>query len=463
MPPKIALLLCTAFVLVVFILDFKRKPKVTYALWIPLIWMSIVASRMISLWFNTGGFAASPEAYEQGSPIDRAIFIVLIVIGLTILFRRRVRWFEIFRDNIWIFAFFLYCAASILWSDFPMVSLKRLVKAVGNPIMILIILTDPYPVQAVKTVLRRCSYVLIPFSIVLIKYYPLLGRSYNRYSGELQAQGVSTGGNALGLLCLFSGLYFVWAFFSSRAEGRNLQDKKLLIVHALYIIMTIWLFNLANSATSFICFLTGSCIIVCLEIPAVRRRVARISLYLLILALFISPVLFLGYDYILGSFVDLTGHADTFWGRAELWPEFIGMMNKSPLTGNGYGSFWLGDNMATLWDKYWWHPTEAHNGYVETYLELGLIGLVLLFGILLSSYKKIVNALTTDFALARLRIAVLFIALLYNITESAFKGLHLMWLMFLLVAIDVGSHCTSTPIKETPEKNNPYIYETDES
>ncbi len=78
---------------------------------------------------------------------------------------------------------------------------------------------------------------------------------------------------------------------------------------------------------------------------------------------------------------------------------------------------------------------EAHNGYLEIYLNLGLIGLFLLIGVIVSSYKKILKTFMFDFDYGRFQMGFLITALVYNIAESAFKGLHLVWYIFLLISV----------------------------
>lgn len=436
MPPKIALSICIVFILYLFKIDSKCESYVSRALWIPLIWMMIVGSRMPALWLNPAGMV-SPEAYLEGNPLNRNIFIILIVTGIFILSRRKIDWSQILKNNMWIFLLFLYGGVSILWSDFPSVSFKRWIKAIGNPIMVLIVLTSPAPVEAVKTMFRRCAYVLIPLSIVLYKYYPLLGRVYHRYSGELFVTGVTTNKNSLGLLCLVLGLFFFWNLLTLWRSKKVYTDKREILVHVTLLFMILWLLVVADSATSTMLFILGICIMLGFELPFIKENIQCKLRFLIIVSLCLTPFLLFGFSSWLSSVVNITGHTATFWGRVQLWPEFIGLMGASHLIGTGYDSFWLGHRIATLWAKYWWHPTEAHNGYVETYLNLGLIGLFLLLGVIISAYRKICRTLMSDFNYGRLKMVFIVIALLYNVTEAAFKGLHLMWFVFLLIAIRV--------------------------
>ena len=64
-------------------------------------------------------------------------------------------------------------------------------------------------------------------------------------------------------------------------------------------------------------------------------------------------------------------------------------MHTNPLVGTGYESFWLGPRLKDVWAQTGAGINEAHNGYLEVYLNQGLIGLVLLGGFLIASYRTI--------------------------------------------------------------------------
>jgi len=446
MPPQIALLLCIIFILFLFRIDYKRKSNISIALWIPLIWMMIIGSKMVSHWLYPESSYASADDYLEGSPLDRNVFIALIVAGLFILFKRKINWVQILKNNGFIFFYFLYCGISIVWSDFPFVALKRWIKDIGNLIMVLIVLTDSHPIEAVKTMIRRCAYVLIPLSIVLYKYYPSIGREYHRWSGELMVVGVTTQKNSLGVLCMVCGLYFLWSLFVILLKRNTSINKKEVFIHILLLVMILWLLKMANSATSLMCFITGVCILGVTRLPSVRKNVKHFGVYILC-ALFLFIILQYSLDLVAIIIQNLERDV-TLTGRTDLWKELFAM-GTNPLIGTGYDSFWLGHRMVQLWERWGWHPTEAHNGYIETYLELGLIGVFLLVGLIIVAYRKIKRELISDFEFGRFQLMFLILSLLYNYTESSFKGLQLMWFIFLLNAVKCkffggGSHHRSS-------------------
>jgi O-antigen ligase len=127
---------------------------------------------------------------------------------------------------------------------------------------------------------------------------------------------------------------------------------------------------------------------------------------------------------------------DGLSGRTDLWDQLISMP-VDPVFGAGFESFWLGPRVEHLWKIYWWHPNQAHNGYLEVFLNLGWAGLALLGVVMLWGYRNVVRAFQRDPRVAQLRLAYFVVAPIYNLTEASFKMMHPVWIAFLLSIIAV--------------------------
>ncbi|NIR71117.1 O-antigen ligase family protein [candidate division KSB1 bacterium] len=319
-----------------------------------------------------------------------------------------------------------------MWSDFPFVSFKRWIKSIGILVMVLVVFSESDPVNAVKTVLRRCAYVLVPLSVVFIKYYPDLGRSYSRWTGEAYYHGVATTKNGLGFLCLFSGIYFFWDLLAMWRKRNTHFDKQKVFIHIVFLIMVLWLLRMADSATSTMCFITGVFILVWTELPIMKRNVKAIGGLVLFYALvFLILILLSDVEVLVSSM----GRDMTLTGRLDLWNQLIDI-EINPLVGTGYESFWLGARAEEFWARYWWRPNQSHNGYLETYLNLGWIGTLLLVVVIISAYQKSTRTFLLDYDYGKFRLTFLVMVLFYNVTEAAFHGVHLMRFFFILVAMD---------------------------
>jgi O-antigen ligase len=324
--------------------------------------------------------------------------------------------------------FFFFAGISVLWSDFPAVAFKRWIKALGNLVMVLVVLTDLNRSAAVKRLLARVAFLLIPVSVLFIKYYPELGRGYHRWTWEPMYHGVATTKNGLGVICLVFGLGSVWRVLEAFHNGERPRITGPLIAHGVVLAMALWLFWKADSVTSLNCFLIGGGLIAFMSRPGLARKQAVVHLLVGAVVFFTLSVLFLGVGT---GLLDAMGRDTTLTGRTELWAHIL-QIKVNPWFGVGFESFWLGDRAKHFWELYDWRPNQAHNGYLEVFLNLGSIGVVLLSFAMAWGYRNVVGSLRRDPELGRLRLAFFVVAVLYNLTEAAFKVMHPVWITFLL-------------------------------
>ncbi len=164
MPPFFALILCTLFVFSLLRLERQRSSEVSGAAWIPTLWLLLIAGKPLGVWFGTAGAA------ESGSPLDRLVLSTLLCIGVAALVKRQFAFAAALRANCWLLLLIGYMLLSTLWSEITFIALKRCVRETIVVIMAFVILSEADPRQALESVLRRSTYVLIPSSLLLIKY-----------------------------------------------------------------------------------------------------------------------------------------------------------------------------------------------------------------------------------------------------------------------------------------------------
>jgi len=424
-----------------FIRDHKNQPMTSWGLWVALIWILILSSRPISLWFGLGVQVETPDDYLEGSPVDRTIFMLLEIAGLIALLSRKIDWDKIFRASLWLFVFFIYWAISATWSDYSFVSLKRWIKDIGNVIMVLLIFTEKNPTAALKAVFTRLTYVVIPLSVLLAKYFPEFGRYYNPWTWEYTYCGVTTNKNALGAIVFVCALFLIWDLLDMRKE----EDKKVAAIDVaakgLLLAMSFWLLILSNSSTSLMCVLIGTALLVYLNLPSARTQVWYLGTYALItisliLLIFVIP-------NIVENIVGMVGRDITLTGRTDVWSLSLSLP-INPFLGTGYQSFWLGPFAERFWDLFAFKPTQVHNGYLETYLNGGLMGVVLLLVMILSTGLNLKNGFISGKRYSNLLIAFLVVTLFYNLTEAAFNRMSLVWIVTLLAVLDQPQEPTDT-------------------
>src|SRR5438128_2605355 len=201
------------------------------------------------------------------------------------------------RANGPILLFFLYCSVSVLWSDYPEVAFKRWIRALGDIVMVLVILTD--------------------------------------------------------------------------------------------------------TATSLGCFLLGGGLIAVMNLPGVARKPAAVHLLVVGIVFLCLFGLFLDSDV---GLVQAMGRDTTLTGRTAFWDKVLDM-TVDPLFGARVESFWLGERLEKVWSIYIWHPNQAHNGYLEVFLNLGWTGVALFGLVMIWGYRNVVDALRSDPEAGRIRLA----------------------------------------------------------
>jgi O-antigen ligase len=449
MPPKVAALVILPFIAYLFWREL-RNPQSARISWVPFAWIFIAGSRFPSRWLSLTA-PIEVDGYIEGSPFDRNFFVALIILGTFVLLRRRIAWGQLFQRNKLLIAYLLYCLCSMFWADAPFVLFKRWVKDLGNPIMALILLTEQRPWHAITTTFGRLSYLFVPLSLLFIKYFPDLGRYYTR-GGYGTYTGVADGKNTLGLSCVLIAICLLWTFLYNREARTTIRHWSYLTLIA----MLVWLINIADSQTALICLTVAAVLMLLATRPAIAKQPVRLIAVTLLVAIvyMVGDATFGLQEHVLSWL----GRDATLTNRTNIW-ELVRGEARSPYIGVGFMSFWEGDRIRAIGEGIGaFGLNQAHNGYLEQYVNLGYVGVAFIIGLALVSLVNVRRQLSTDYSTAILRFSILIIALLYNYTEASFYGINNMWLLFVAAAIDpppIRRAAVTAAVRRTPTTDRP--------
>lgn len=429
-PPKIALWGCWAVALYLLWSDTKSRKDISRTLWLPTLWMMRCASRGVDYWLGGG---------TDTGRIDPLCIAIMLIAGFSVLSKRRCNWSGIFAHNSGLFFFYGYLMLSTLWVDDLENPLIKIFRPLGDFVMALVVATEKNPREAIVTMFRRCCFLLIPMSIVLIRYYSYIGCVQSKHWGNDMWVGVTTHKNPLGQLCLVSGLAFFWQLETARKTGLRLWKQ---FTPWIYLAMTAYLFyggggSEQRSSTAIVCLFMV--VVIYLALGFFRSRPGLVfksiiggAVAVALLALILQ---FFGTS-LQGVVAATQGKDATLTDRTYLWQDVIRIGMRNPILGSGYGGFWVPSIYNELSPEADNHPKEAHNGYLETFANLGLLGAGLLAILLWQSLRSASQTVANDFEYGRLRLAVLFMVLIMNYSEATFTvGNHLWWFGFLVVAV----------------------------
>jgi exopolysaccharide production protein ExoQ len=446
--PSIACVLCWCGIAGLFYLDRDRSVRTSKALWLPVIYLWIVGSRSVSSWL---GVTPAPGTNSQidGSPLDATIYGLLLAAAIPVLVLRGKRTRRSLAASWPILMYLCYCLISVVWAFHPDVAFRRWIKSLDDLAMVLIIVTDPWPMEAIKRLIARMGFVLLPTSLLLIKYYGDLGRVYT-VDGGLTNTGVTTDKNMLGVMLFVVSLFTLWRVVSLLGARSQPNRGRHLLAQGILLTFGVVLLQMADSKTSIACFILGGGLMFATRLRAFRSRPARV--HALCLAVFLAggaALLFGGGSEI----AQAMGRKSDFSGRTEIWAALIPTA-PGMIGGAGFESYWISPNVLkfqqTLRSWGWYRPeelNESHDGYLEVYLNLGLVGVSLISLILVSGYRRAIEAFRRSPSIGGLLISYVVVAVIYSITEAGFRMIFIPWI-FLLLAVLTASCVTSGTFRE---------------
>jgi exopolysaccharide production protein ExoQ len=104
---------------------------------------------------------------------------------------------------------------------------------------------------------------------------------------------------------------------------------------------------------------------------------------------------FIAHD--LGTVAAFFDRDATLTGRTTIWGASLVLGMDHPWIGHGFNAFWLGDEgpSGEIRKLAGWDVPSAHNGYLETWLDLGICGLAVFFLGFALHFRKSIRYLVT--------------------------------------------------------------------
>jgi O-antigen ligase len=341
---------------------------------------------------------------------------------------------------ICLLAYVVFAGVSVLWAFRPEASLVRFAQQV----MVVSSIILPAMLAARTADLMYGVFVCFAVGAIVnlffvlnnppnIGYYPGYF-SHKNYLGEFSA------------IALMLALYETLQSGVRRVFG--------IAVVGVAILLLLW----SNSKTAF-----GLALIIpCLAgLTLLTARSTRISPAILLLSI---PVCYAVLSGITGFSMNRVSYwlygDSTFTGRTIIWDFANYEIARKPLLGWGYQSFWLvGPGAPSLVEAPGWvkYMPNAHNGYVDTTLEMGYVGYYLLVIFVIATLHAIGRLAYRDAARAWLVLSLAVYIICYNYLESLWmRGYEFLWVVFLIVAAEAARYWQSFPrTAVTPHRLRP--------
>ena len=352
--------------------------------------------------------AEMEQTSRGGDLVRRVVFLALGAGGTVLLVRGsggprgdvHVRW------PVWFLAAYVgWCAASLLWSDHPPTTVRRLgvlwcflLAAAG--------LARRFPAD---DLLRFALWVPAGYAVLGLLVEAASG-TLRPWTGDYRFSGTThpnTQGTSLAILCV-----------AALMRYRRTHRPGLLAVLAAGTVLLV----LTKSRTSVAAVGLTVSTLLFLGWSVKTRTAAVFAAGLGGLAVLLVSAGF-GFDPV-GRARDafLMGReeqASSLTGRVPLWAALHRYADARPWSGAGYDTFWTAEKIAAVSDDLGWGLREAHNAYLDVWLSVGLTGLIpLVVGLLGAWWAAARRYAGTGDPFAGFALGVLTVALVNGLTES---------------------------------------------
>ncbi|MCI1575002.1 MAG: O-antigen ligase family protein [Weizmannia coagulans] len=365
--------------------------------------------------------AIFPLFFEE-SKINILIYTIIYPVYLFIFIKNYKQIIEEFVvENKILFILLLLVSISFLWSDIYLVSIQKILGFIGVT-LIGIIFAYRLNFHELVKIMYSSYFIISVLSLITVTFLPNYGIHSDIYLiGDYK--GVFTNKNTLGINMVFS-------IFSSFCLLFLVKKRSPMIL--VNVIISFYLLIKSNSKTSLIMLISLFLILILLFII---RKVIDKNLFIFFNCLFsiiLGLILFFVYknfDY----FVNMLDRDPSMTGRSNIWPYVIHKIYDKPILGYGYYNFWNNPNYKL--DSHF----NAHDGFLDITLNVGIVGLLLFCFILLKTFFKGYHLIYKD-NINILMFSLFILLFLYNIDETNYMLTNdIKWSLFLFIVLKTNS------------------------
>ena len=369
---------------------------------------------------------------------DRIFWPVLAAISVALSARHWSRMPRPLPPNIIaLLAYLAFAGASVAWAFKPDLSLIRFVKE----IMVLTAIIVPALLAAREADIIRgmflCFALAAAANVILIPGGYTQIAQYGSALVDIGYEGYFSGKNLLGE---FAAIALLLSIHELLYPGLRR------VLGSVVAAMVIVLLLLSSSKTALGLVILAPLLAGLAMVLARTIRVSTATILVSIVLAYIVVSSLIGFTTERLAYM-LTGDS-SFTGRTTIWFFAESEIARSPLVGWGYQSFWLaGPDAPSVVDAPGWvkNMPNAHNGYYDTILELGYVGLAFLLVFLVSTLHVIGRVAERDTKRAWLLLTVALFIAIYNFLESLWlRAFDMSWVVFVIVAVDAARYWPSS-------------------
>lgn len=278
------------------------------------------------------------------------------------------------KKYIIIVLFLSFIGITLLWTPNKFEAFKLYINILG-PITYLIlffIINDKK--NSLKIIFNYCILVIISDIISLT----ILGNvGYMSEGSAHVVRGIHLSRSTMIIYLNFS--IFISLYYYNLVKNINYKEKYKSVI---FIFISLLLIVISKSSTGVVTVALFVPLLVVLK----RRKLSKFILKTSIIVAMVLPVMNITSSFLNEVVKNIFGKNLTFSGRRYIWDYALQKLSNNPIRGNGLNSteYLLRGKVIPIYERV---ASHTHNGFLELFLQAGVIGLILLISIIIITYK----------------------------------------------------------------------------
>ena len=381
--------------------------------------LSMIA--LILFLYSIGAITGSNNDPSMEPPFaEKCAFYLVYAATVAGIVRERKAAMRILRESRPLALLFLLAAISALWSAEPTTTLARSLNLLSS-CLVALYFTCRLGLRGFIETLAIAITIAAALSALIVFMLPNVGLMNDTYSGAWR--GLFAHKNPCGWSMVL-GLLTI-ATTADRSHG----TRRLVVIAAFLLCLFVLVASKCDTGMLVALFLALTC-------PTLLRSRARRApglavLVLLASSLFVTCILMVDVEGALA----IAGRDATLTGRTALWGLVGDAIGQHPVLGYGYGVFWEDTGPAAQYVNQFldWLPGEAHNGFLDIALNLGVVGEIVFLTFLVVVVRRASQLFWRgDDRYSAWPLMVTLCLIVSNLADSTFlKGMEVNWIVLV--------------------------------
>ncbi|GAB4470253.1 MAG: polysaccharide biosynthesis protein HfsI [Elainellaceae cyanobacterium] len=374
----------------------------------------------------SGGYSqGDKQIAEPDFGLTRNLYLLTYLVVFCLLTIRWRKVLYVLQRDRYIWAILALVLLSFFWSEIPSRTLSRSISFTGSTLLGVYFATR-YTLKQQLQLLGWTFGLVVGLSLIYALLLPKYGIMGGVHAGAWR--GIYTHKNNFGKMMTLSSVVFTLLLMSG-------QKQKLWFSLGLGLSVMLLLLSTSKGALVNVMAMWAA-IAVC--------RLFRLQYHLLVISLGSIAVAAGGaslwlLDNLESIVVDVLGKDLTLTGRTDLWITVLEMIEQRPWLGYGYQAFWdgLDGPSAVVWRAEAWQVPDAHNGFLDLLLQLGIVGMaVFLIGYFANAIGSIVRLRSLTGSEFIWPVPFLIFMILSNLPEtSLMRANDIFWVLYVAIAL----------------------------